>query len=116
MSALTTQLANIVCCKPIHIGLCDTSSLGAGGEWIEPYRSGHMLVWSHPWLLDINVFTQEMIRIVNPNEEKKEKSLKGISGNPRESPGISKTKEDKSFFQKENNPEVPTGYFSPIKV
>ena len=39
-----THLAEIVCCKPTHLGFCDASGLGYGGVWLDPSCSGKDLV------------------------------------------------------------------------
>ena len=44
-----THLAEIVCREPTHLGFCDASRLGVGGVWLDLDRTGHHLVWRHPW-------------------------------------------------------------------
>ena len=48
-----THLAEIVCCKPTHLGFCNTSGLGAGVVWLDPPCLGKYLVLCHPWPADI---------------------------------------------------------------
>ena len=53
MAAHPTHLHEIVRHKSTHMGFCDASDLGEGGMWLDLVRSGHNLVWSHPWPLEI---------------------------------------------------------------
>ena len=46
-------MAEIVRHETTHMGLCDSSGLGAGGVWLDPYHSGQDLVWRYPWSEDI---------------------------------------------------------------
>ena len=48
-----THLAEIVRREPTHLGFCDAYGLGVGGVWIDPARTGHNMVWRHPWPTDI---------------------------------------------------------------
>ena len=59
-----TNLAEIVCCEPTHLGFCDASGIGAGGVWLDPARMCNNLVWRHPWLADIS---EELVSTTNPN-------------------------------------------------
>ena len=48
-----THLAEIVRCKPTHLGYVNASGLEGGGVWLDPLCSGKYLVWRHPWAEDI---------------------------------------------------------------
>ena len=50
--AQPTHLAEIVRRESTHMGFCDASGIGAGSVWLDPSRSGPIMVWSHPWLTD----------------------------------------------------------------
>ena len=47
------HLAEIVRCKPTHIGFCDVLGLGAGVVWLNPSQTGCILVLRQPWPLYI---------------------------------------------------------------
>ena len=51
-----THLAEIVYREPTHLGFCDALGLGTGGVWLDLSRTGHNLVWQHPWPPDIIVY------------------------------------------------------------
>ena len=53
MAAWPTHLVEIVRRDPAHLGFCDASGIGAGGVWLDPYKSGSSIVWRHPWRPDI---------------------------------------------------------------
>ena len=46
--ARPTHLANIVRQDPTHLGFYNSSSIGTGGLWLDPSRSGLIIVWHHP--------------------------------------------------------------------
>ena len=49
MASCATHLANFVYQELTHLGLYDTSSIDAGGVWLEPSSSGWSIMWHHPW-------------------------------------------------------------------
>ena len=58
-----THLAEIVRQEPTHLGFCDAPELGAGGVWLNLARTGHNLVWRHPWPSDI---IADLVSSTNP--------------------------------------------------
>ena len=58
-----THLAEIICREPTHLGFCDASVIGAGVVWLDPARTGHNLVWRHPWPPDIISY---LVSLANP--------------------------------------------------
>ena len=48
-----THLAKIVRREPTHLRFCDASDIGARSLCINPEKTGHNLVWRHPWPPDI---------------------------------------------------------------
>ena len=73
--ARPTHLADIVRCKPTHMGFCNASVLGKRGVWLHPSRSGCNLVFCHPWPPDI---IKDLVLLINP-DDKITKSNLGIA-------------------------------------